>query len=173
MGLFLLALFILWVAAEWAALAAVAEALGSFLDALVILLLISVAGSMLTKRAGFGAARRVRQAQAEGRAPSGELIDGLLILVAGVMLVVPGFVSGAVGLLLLLPPVRAGVRLLLLRRFRDHGGGLITVRARSRTTGRPDRADGRARTRTRDVLDAESWEEPPQSPGHTEIEDPR
>jgi UPF0716 protein FxsA len=160
MGLFLLALFILWALAELAALSAVAGAVG-ILDALAILLLISVAGAFLTKRAGFGAARRVRRAQAEGRLPSNELIDGLLIFVAGVLLVVPGFVSGALGLLLLLPPVRIGTRLLVVRRFRGYGE-MVVVRTR----------DGR-RTGASEVLDAESWEDPPEAPGQSEIEAPR
>lgn len=161
MGLFLLALFILWALAELAALSAVAGAVGIF-DALAILLLISVAGAFLTKRAGFGAAQRVRGAQAEGRLPSNELTEGLLIFVAGVLLVVPGFVSGALGLLLLLPPVRVGARLLVVRRFRGYGDMVVV------------RTQDRSRTEARDVLDAESWEDPPDDPpGHSEIEAPR
>ena len=42
--------------------------------------------------------------------PTAELVDGLLILIAGLLLILPGFVTSVVGLLLLLPPVRAFVR---------------------------------------------------------------
>ena len=71
------------------------------------------------------AARRLRgAAQGAGatrpwRLPGRELIDGLLVLAGGVMMLVPGFVSDAFGLLLLFPPTRAVVRSLVIRRFRN------------------------------------------------------
>ena len=50
---------------------------------------------------------------------------GVLVLAAGVLLLVPGFVTAAVGLLLLFPPTRALFRRYLRRRFdvRVTGGG--------------------------------------------------
>jgi UPF0716 family protein affecting phage T7 exclusion len=45
------------------------------------------------------------------------VIDGFLLLFAGVLLIVPGFITDAVALLLLLPPVRIAARSLLLRSF--------------------------------------------------------
>ena len=55
--------------------------------------------------------------------PANELIDGGLVFAAGVLLLVPGFVTDAVGLLLLFPPTRAVFRHFLRRRFR-----IVTVR---------------------------------------------
>jgi UPF0716 protein FxsA len=46
------------------------------------------------------------------------VIDGFLLLFAGLLLIVPGFITGAFGLLLLLPPVRIAVRTMLLRSFK-------------------------------------------------------
>lgn len=159
MGFFLLALFIFWLIVEITTLSYVAGLLGSALDAVVVLLLISLVGAWLTKRAGLGAGRRIREAQRQGRTPSGELIGGFLVLVAGVLLVAPGFVSGALGLLLLLPPVRAGVRALLVRRFRDRAN-MVFVKTETRS-GRSSRPE---------VWDVDSWEDPP---GSAEIEGPR
>jgi UPF0716 family protein affecting phage T7 exclusion len=54
-----------------------------------------------------------RRAQArlnEGQVPGRELSDGVLLLFAGILLTVPGFLTGIVGALLLLPPVRSIVR---------------------------------------------------------------
>ena len=51
------------------------------------------------------------------RCPAAELVNGLLILIAGLLLILPGFVSDVVGLLLLLPPTRAFVRCLLQQRY--------------------------------------------------------
>ena len=55
-------------------------------------------------------ARRIQGQLAARRVPSEELVDGMVVLVAGLLLLVPGFLSDIVGLLLLLPPVRAVIR---------------------------------------------------------------
>ena len=60
--------------------------------------------------------------------PSKELVDGFLILTAGVLMVTPGFVTDYSGFLLLLPPTRAIVRRLLIGRFRaGRYGRVFTV----------------------------------------------
>jgi UPF0716 protein FxsA len=82
--------------------------------ALFAVVAISVGGLWLVKIAGLSAMKRGTDAVQAGRPPTRELIDGALLLVAGGLLLFPGFVTGAVGLLLLLPPVRALVRPLLL-----------------------------------------------------------
>jgi UPF0716 protein FxsA len=94
----------------------VGHAIGA-LNTIALLALISIAGIWLTKLAGFGVISRIRQQLAAGHMPTNELIEGGLVLTGGVLLVVPGFVTGALGLLLLLPPTRALARTLLKRRF--------------------------------------------------------
>lgn len=154
MGFFLLALFIAWLFAEFAALAWVAGLLGSTFDALVLVFLVSLVGAWVTRRAGLGAGRRIRLAAAEGKTPSAELADGALILAAGVLLVVPGFVSGVLGAALLVPPVRAGVRLLAMRRF-ERRSDLIVV----------DRGSVTNKGSAAEVWDVESWEDSPDDAG--------
>jgi len=85
------------------------------LPTLAILLLVSVGGAWLVKREGFSVIRRAQARMNEGRVPGRELVDGMLILFAGVLLLTPGFITDAVGILLLLPPVRAAVRFAALR----------------------------------------------------------
>ena len=80
-----------------------------------ILFLVSVVGAWLVKKQGIEVFRRAQARVDEGRLPGRELVDGVLILFAGVLLLTPGFVTDAVGILLLLPPVRAGVRFAALR----------------------------------------------------------
>jgi UPF0716 protein FxsA len=87
------------------------------LNTIGLLLLVSIAGVWLTKAAGFGVISRIRQQLAAKRMPTNELIDGGLVLTGGVLLVVPGFVTGVVGLLLLFPPTRVLARSALKRRF--------------------------------------------------------
>jgi UPF0716 protein FxsA len=105
------------------------------LDALGLLLLISLIGVCIVWKQGASAWRRIRNDLATGKVPGATLIDGGLIFLAGVLLIIPGYVSDACGLLLLVPPVRAGVRGMLRRRY--------VVRVTESTTtwspGRPPR----------------------------------
>jgi UPF0716 protein FxsA len=82
---------------------------------LVLLLAVSLAGAWLVKQEGFGVLRRAQARLDAGRLPGNELIDGILILCAGALLLAPGFITDALGILLLLPPVRAGIRILVVR----------------------------------------------------------
>lgn len=81
----------------------VAHVIGA-LDTVLLLAILSIGGTWLTKYAGFGVINRIRQQLAAGKMPTNELIDGGLVLTAGILLVVPGFVTGILGLLLLFPP---------------------------------------------------------------------
>ena len=89
---------------------------------------------------GLQALDRLRASVQTGGDPVGPIAHGALILVAGVLLVLPGFFTDTLGLLLLIPPVRA----LLIR----WGASRVTVRAASYVRGRggPARA-GRRRSR--------------------------
>jgi UPF0716 protein FxsA len=87
------------------------------LPTLALLLACSLLGAMLLRHQGRGAWRRFNAAIAEQRFPGREVADGLLITIGGALLLTPGFVTDAVGLLLLLPPTRAIVRRLLRAYF--------------------------------------------------------
>jgi UPF0716 protein FxsA len=116
MALLALALVLVPVA-EVASIVWVAHLVG-VLAMLGLLVAVSVVGAILAKRAGLEVWRRFRATLAAGDIPSGEVFDGVLVLVAGMLLIVPGFVTGALGLLLLLPPVRSTVKWLFWRRMR-------------------------------------------------------
>ena len=72
-----------------------------------LLVVVSLLGARLCTREGLAVVRRVQQQLDVGQVPGAPLVDGLWILVAGALLVVPGFVTDVVALLLLVPPVRA------------------------------------------------------------------
>ena len=90
-----------------------------------LLILISVVGAWLVRHEGLGILARLQGALERGELPTNELIDGLLVLIAGVLMLTPGFFTDGVGLLFLLPPTRVIVRSLLKRRFR----GMVQVGA--------------------------------------------
>jgi UPF0716 protein FxsA len=87
------------------------------LNSIAVLILVSVVGVVIVRHQGLGVYRKVRAQLRAGTVPAADLVDGLLILVAGLLLIIPGFVTDAIGLLLLLPPVRGLVRRLLRRRY--------------------------------------------------------
>lgn len=151
MAFLILALLVVLPFVELAVLVQVAGSIG-VLDTIGLLVVVSIVGVWLAKRAGLGVVNRMRRAQAAGEVPSRELMDGALIMMAAVLLVIPGFVTDVVGILLLLPPIRAGVRTLALRRIRT-SSRFVVVGAGPGTTSAGGRVDG--------VWDVESWEEPP------------
>lgn len=105
----ILLILIVAVIAELAVLIWVGRAIGVLLT-LGLLVLTTVVGIALLRRQGARTLLAFREAVRTRRPPHRELIDGMLLAVAGVFIVVPGFISDVIGLLLLLPPVRALVR---------------------------------------------------------------
>jgi UPF0716 protein FxsA len=113
----LVVLFVLVPIVELAVIIQVGQALG-VLETLLLMVVVSVAGAWLVKREGIGVWRRAQRQLDAGAVPGRELVDGTLIMLAGVLLLTPGFVSDCLGILLLLPPVRAGLRRLVIGRMR-------------------------------------------------------
>jgi UPF0716 protein FxsA len=110
--------FLIFVAlplAEIYALIKVGSWLGVF-PTIALLLLVSALGAVLVKREGLRVLRRMQEQVTAGNMPSNEILDGVCLLLAGLLLVVPGFVTDIVGLLLLLPPFRLVLRSALKRR---------------------------------------------------------
>jgi UPF0716 protein FxsA len=112
----LLVLFLVVPLIELAVIVQVGQAIGT-IPTLGLLVLMSVAGAWLMKREGVGVLRRAQRQVREGRVPSREVADGFLIVLGGALMLTPGFASDLVGMALLLPPVRAVVRPVLLRRL--------------------------------------------------------
>ena len=134
----LVIVFILVPLAELAVLIAVGDWIG-LVPTLILLLAVSVVGAWLAKREGLAAWRRFQLALAEGRMPTVEVADGAMIMLAGALLLTPGFLSDVVGVLLLLPPTRALARRLAPRlaerRLRRRGGRRVVVDGTARPAG--------------------------------------
>ncbi|MEA2825869.1 MAG: protein FxsA [Actinomycetota bacterium] len=101
--------FIILPIVELAVIIQVGQAIGVF-NTIGILLLVSFVGAWLVKREGLSVWRRFQEQMQRGVVPGREIGDGVLIMVAGALLISPGFVTDIFGVLLLLPPVRAAVR---------------------------------------------------------------
>jgi UPF0716 protein FxsA len=113
-----LLLMICWAVAELFVAIKVADVIGVFLT--VVLLIASWPIGVWTVRSqGRAAWGRLGTAVAAGRAPTKEVVDGALVLIGGGLLIVPGFITDAIGILLLLAPIRALARLGIVHNFRS------------------------------------------------------
>ena len=112
----LLLLFIVVPIAELAILIQVGQLIGVWWT-IALLIADAVLGSVLARSQGRAAWRRFNQAVQSGRPPAKETLDGALVLFGGALLLAPGFLTDVFGIAFLLPPTRAVVRRLLVRRF--------------------------------------------------------
>jgi UPF0716 protein FxsA len=87
------------------------------LNTVALLLLFSFAGVWLARLEGFSVVRRIQEQLDNRTVPTNELIEGALVFAGGLLLIVPGFVTDALGLLLLFPLSRHLARRGLKRRF--------------------------------------------------------
>jgi UPF0716 protein FxsA len=83
-----------------------------------LVLLTGLLGAALASSQGRTAWRRFNEALAEGRMPGREIFDGAMVIFGGALLLTPGFITDAAGILFLLPPTRALVRRVLAGRVR-------------------------------------------------------
>ncbi len=98
-------LFILVPLAELTVIIAVGKSVG-VLATLLLLLAFSLFGAWLARREGLTAWQRLQLALVDGRMPTREVADGAIILLAGALLLIPGFLTDLVGLALLVPATR-------------------------------------------------------------------
>lgn len=86
----------------------VGSEIGAF-PTIALAILTAVIGTWLVRHQGFGLLSRVREMADRGEVPALEVLDGALLLVAGLFLLLPGFLTDTVGFLLLIPPLRRWV----------------------------------------------------------------
>lgn len=106
-----------------------------------VILATAVAGAMLVRAQGVAVVARLREALEEFGDPVEPAAHGALILLAGALLLTPGFFTDAVGFALLAPPVRAAILARLTER-------ILAARSRAESTRRAES----------DIVDAEDWE---------------
>lgn len=114
----LLLLFLLTPAVELGLLIQVDKLIG-FGPTIGLIVATGIAGSYLARREGLNTWQRLNKRLQSGDLPGKELVDGVIILVAGALLVTPGVLTDVVGFIGLLPPTRALVRKVLMRRFQS------------------------------------------------------
>lgn len=130
--------------AELYVIVQVAQGIG-VLETIGLLIAVSVLGAWLLKQQGLQTWARIQESLSQGRMPAGELVDGALILLGGALLLTPGFLTDVVGLVFVLPPTRAALKVAarrLLARWAERriAPGMRVYRTtviRSRDVSRP------------------------------------
>ena len=109
------------------------------LPTIALVVATGIAGSILLRIQGFGTLNRIRATLEAGRDPSRELAHGLMVLAAGILLIIPGFVTDIAGILMFLPPVRDLAWRMLLRTVAIRGAARPTAGFGSARPGRRER----------------------------------
>ena len=87
------------------------------LTAVTLVILTGFLGAFLARMQGLQTLYRIQESLREGRMPSGELLDALLIIIAGLVLLTPGFLTDSAGFLLLIPTTRNSIKYWLQRKI--------------------------------------------------------
>ncbi|MCP4445442.1 MAG: FxsA family protein [Myxococcales bacterium] len=96
------------------------------LATLVVIAVTAVVGAALAKSQGLAVLTRLQNSTASGEGAGTAIVEGVLVLVAGVTLLAPGFVTDAVGLALLIPPIRSAIAGRLAGRMTVAGPGVMS-----------------------------------------------
>lgn len=127
----LLILLLLLIGGPWLEISMFIEVGGRIgtLQAIALTILSAVLGLAIVRVQGLAILGRMQASMSQGEPPVAELVHGFFLLIAGLCLFLPGFVSDGIGVLLLIPPVRA-----ILGRLGLHG----LIVARNRPARQPD-----------------------------------
>lgn len=158
MALFILILFIAVPVIEIGLFVQVGGMIGLW-PTLAIVILTAVLGTALLRHQGLDTLRRVQDSLAHDRLPVAEMFDGLCLLMAGALLLTPGFMTDAFGFLLFVPPFRAVAAQAIGRYVLSHG----RVHVQTATMGAGLGPDPRRRADGGPVIDGDFEEVPPET----------
>jgi len=84
---------------------------------LMLVILTGAWGAYLAKSQGYSILAKIQAETAAGRVPTAELIDGLLVLIGGIVLLTPGLLTDLAGFCLMVPGFRAIIRERVKKKF--------------------------------------------------------
>jgi UPF0716 protein FxsA len=106
-----------------------------------LIILTAIAGTMLVRSQGIDVIRKVQNSANRGEMPVAALVQGLFVLIAGVLLLTPGFATDTLGFALLIPPVRELIAAKILKIIEPN---IVTSTqwSSTQTRGNPNRSGG-------------------------------
>ena len=96
-------------------------------NTILLVLFTGALGAWLAKQQGLRAVQKIQQTMAAGKPPAGEVVDGVLILIAGAVLITPGLLTDTFGFSLLVPQFRVLLRRGLVKWFKKRA--IVTVQS--------------------------------------------
>jgi UPF0716 protein FxsA len=97
--------FIVLPLAEIAGFVVVGSEIG-VLATIALIIATTILGSILLRVQGLGAIARMKAAMETGASPGRDMVHGAMIMLAGILLILPGFITDTLGILLFIPAVR-------------------------------------------------------------------
>ncbi len=101
------------------------------LPTVLLVIVTALVGISLARYQGLSTLSRIRHSLSAGRIPAEELLDGLFILVAAILLIAPGILTDITGILLLIPFTRNNFKKWLKSKMQDwinRGGGSVNFK---------------------------------------------
>lgn len=142
-------LFVVLPIAEIMVLINVSESIGG-LNTFAIVIITAFFGAYFVRQQGFAVLQQVQTKFAQGQAPGNELAEGILLLIAGVLLVTPGFITDALGFLFTLPFSRTPIANFVIAQMAkkqganvhfQYGGSPFEQHQSKRTNDQNDKGD--------------------------------
>ena len=115
-------LFVMVPVAEISLLIKVGGAIGGF-NTILFVILTAVLGAYLVRQQGFATITKLQQETQAGRIPALQIAEGVALLFAGAVLLTPGFITDAIGFILLIPLTRRIIIALLASKFSQNKAG--------------------------------------------------
>ncbi len=145
-------IFVVMTLLEIYVLVSVGESIGGF-STILLVVITALVGSTLLKQQGWSTMAKAQQAMANGQTPAFEMMEGVVILISGVLLLTPGFITDGIGLLGLMPFSRVYFIDKILSKnaekiFQQKNPGFIY------TASSNDKKDNKKK----DTIDGEFWE---------------
>lgn len=147
-------LFVILPIAEIMVLINVSDSIGG-LNTFLIVIVTAAFGAYFVRREGFSLLQKVQTKLAAGDPPGTEMAQGLLLLVAGVLLITPGFITDILGLLFTLPFSRAPIAEFLMRKVPIKGAANVNFNQQGFHQQGPGSPFGAGKQEDGDIIDGE------------------
>ena len=146
-------IFVVVTLAEIYVLVSVGDAIGAW-STILLVIITALIGSTLLKQQGWSIMAKAQQNIAEGKTPALEMLEGVVILVSGVLLLTPGFITDGLGLLGLMPWSRS----YFINHFLEKNAERVFSNKNSVFINRAGSSETK-KTNKDDAIEGEFWED--------------
>ena len=147
-------IFVVVTLAEIYVLVSVGQTIGG-LSTVLLVIITAFIGSSLLRQQGWSTMAKAQQSMAEGRAPAIEMLEGVVILVSGILLLTPGFITDILGLLGLMPWSRS----YFINHFLEKNAERVFSKKNSAFINNSGGSSETKKTNKDEAIEGEFWED--------------